>query len=143
MRAKKKKKNSTKSKRVTSTARVEPGEMEIINRLAYDVDKLMVKSESRWTVLKTALNHSVATLMIHGWIFVLLMMIILAVLDHFEQNSSFERRICNMKTLNESLDTSMLNNHSFCSENANITKINLSITFTSLKNARILLVLTS
>lgn len=43
--------------------------MEIINPLAHDVDKLMVKSESRWTALTTALNHSVATLMIHERIF--------------------------------------------------------------------------
>lgn len=45
----------------------------------------MVKSESRRTALMTALNHSVATLMIHERIFVPLIMIILAVLNHFEQ----------------------------------------------------------
>lgn len=44
----------------------------------------MVKSESRWTALTTALHHSVTTLMIHGRIFVPLTVINAVDLGHFE-----------------------------------------------------------
>lgn len=64
----------------------------------------MVKSKSRWTALTTALNHSVATVMIHERIFVPLLMISLAVLDQFEQKLYVQKE--NL-TGNESLDTSV------------------------------------
>lgn len=63
-------KNKGEIKTSTTTAWVEHAELVIINPLAYAVEILMVKSESRWTALTTALNHPVAKLMIHGWIFV-------------------------------------------------------------------------
>lgn len=121
---KEEKKNSTESKTVASTARVGPDEMEIINPLAHDVDKLMVKSESRWTALTTALNHSVATLMNNYQIFVPLMMVILVVLDHFDQ------KLFGQKENLQHEDSKRIfghiranNNHPFFPESANITKI--------------------
>lgn len=91
--------NSAESKTVTSTARVEHAEVEIINPLAYEVDKLMVKSKSRWTALTTALNHSVTALMIHGQIFGPRWWLSWCSWMILNENSWFEKRICNMKTL--------------------------------------------
>lgn len=84
--------------------------MVIINPLAHAVEILMVKSESRWTALTTALNHPLAKLMIHGWIFVPLMAIILADLDHFKQKLLIQNKNRDEYS-NESWNTSM---HTIC-----------------------------
>lgn len=91
--------------------------MEIINPLAHDVDKLLVKSKSRWTALTTALNHSVATLMINERIFVPPMVIILVVPDHFDQKCFGQKENLqheDSKGLFEHISAS--NNHPFLSE---------------------------
>lgn len=76
--------------------------------------------------------------------FVALMMIILAVLDHFEQKLSVRKENLQHEDSKRVFGHIRAHtNHPFLSERANITKNNPSITFTFHKNARILLLLTS